>query len=49
MGIPRLRLLRGFQPQMDVCESLFSLATPFLDLSELLAGHTDVDNLGRGL
>lgn len=42
-------MLRGFQPQTDVYESLFGLATPFLNLSELRAGHTDVDCLGRGL
>lgn len=47
MGIPRLRVLRGFQPQTDVYESLFGLATPFLDLSELNAGDTNVDYLGR--
>lgn len=50
MGIPRLRVLRGFQPHTDVCESLFGLATPFQDLSELRSGHTEVDDLGkRGL
>lgn len=49
MGIPRLRVLGGFQPHTDVYESLFGLGTPFLDLSELRAGHTDVGDLGRGL
>lgn len=47
VGIPRLRVLRGFQPHTDVYESLFGLATRFLDLSELRTGHTDADHLGR--
>lgn len=47
MGVSRPRVFRGFQPQTDVYEPWSDLATPFLNLGELHAGHTDVDDLGE--